>query len=401
MEGEEIDFDPRENDVVSTKLRTWNLKHPGNLFYTDLVNSSVSEVQGEDIADFKRVAEKIVHIIHVERNGRFLKLKDGDINPTKCTILNHKPCVSKVIHALRTAQIRREITETTASSTKKKKSSDAKGSNAESNRKRPLNETKGSSGENNRKVQQGKSRSRRSSGAAPELIAYKAQEGSQPVSKYILDAISAVCNQTDPEYAHRILDTPINGYTIENEPEKERLMRLQIRHRFAAAAAIGMSPLEFAEKLLKLWGGKLIVTKLDPPPVVPATPVSQSTLGEGMSTPHPAEGTKVQKLDISSSANPAAQESSDLASGDTTAKELVVHQPPEITTVMDTPAQLPMFARPETSSDNLTQMNTTPLEVEASHTGFHSLPPEGSSGTAPRSTQEDSAIHIPPTSTML
>ena len=50
---------------------------------------------------------------------------------------------------------------------------------------------------------------------------------------YALDLISLVCNNSyigmivdNPP--HRILDTPQFGYTVETEPEKERLMRLQV-----------------------------------------------------------------------------------------------------------------------------------------------------------------------------
>jgi hypothetical protein len=82
---------------------------------------------------------------------------------------------------------------------------------------------------------------------------YKAMEGSstddrngaqtecKPIYGYVLELFSAVCNNAyvnsiakgDPKIAnhpHCILDTPIPfGYTVETEPEKERLMRLQVR----------------------------------------------------------------------------------------------------------------------------------------------------------------------------
>mmetsp|Transcript_14005 Transcript_14005/g.35226 ORF Transcript_14005/g.35226 Transcript_14005/m.35226 type:complete len:763 (+) Transcript_14005:311-2599(+) len=56
---------------------------------------------------------------------------------------------------------------------------------------------------------------------------------------------------------HMVLDRPSNGFTEDSEPIKERIMRLQLRQRFAAATSVGMSPIEFARKLLKLWGGTL------------------------------------------------------------------------------------------------------------------------------------------------
>lgn len=70
-------------------------------------------------------------------------------------------------------------------------------------------------------------------------LVYKAMEGSSEndqrntIYGYALDLISLVCNNSyigtivdNPP--HRILDTPQFGYTVETEPEKERLMRLQV-----------------------------------------------------------------------------------------------------------------------------------------------------------------------------
>ena len=82
-------------------------------------------------------------------------------------------------------------------------------------------------------------------------VVYKAVEGSsssststldaKPTYGYALDLISLVCNNAyirigtsktynhRPYLPHRVLDKPPFGYTIETEPEKERLMRLQVR----------------------------------------------------------------------------------------------------------------------------------------------------------------------------
>jgi len=132
-------------------------------------------------------------------------------------------------------------------------------------------------------------------------IVYKATSGSKrPIDGYALDLISLVCNnaycvmtktggQHKPKnnnsnksittaaatatatpspkkkqktlffhsQPHRFLDRPSSGYTQESEPLKERLTRLQLRQRFASATSIGMSPIEFSIKLLKIWGGTL------------------------------------------------------------------------------------------------------------------------------------------------
>lgn len=90
---------------------------------------------------------------------------------------------------------------------------------------------------------------------------YRAKAGTkQKLPKHLLNVISAVCNQPDAATAHRILDVPLGAVAPELEPDKERLTRLQIRHRFASAAAVGMSPIEFASKLLHIWGGTLVLT---------------------------------------------------------------------------------------------------------------------------------------------
>ena len=39
-----VAFDPQEHDVVSTKLRSWNLRHPGNLAYADLLAEYASKL---------------------------------------------------------------------------------------------------------------------------------------------------------------------------------------------------------------------------------------------------------------------------------------------------------------------------------------------------------------------
>ena len=126
-------------------------------------------------------------------------------------------------------------------------------------------------------------------------LEYKATSGpNRPIYGYALELISLVCNNsycvskagggsvggrgvnksdstltpppttkshdkdrvTGHPQPHRVLDRP-TGYTRESEPLRERLMRLQLRQRFASATSMGMSPIEFARKLLRLWGGTL------------------------------------------------------------------------------------------------------------------------------------------------
>ena len=104
-----IDFNPTDVDIVSTKLRRWTSKHPGNIFYTDLVHQRlVGLCDVEDQQEYRRVAEDIVDILTVERGGRFLKVRDGELNSTsaKCVVMDERAAIAKVLLALRTTKKR-------------------------------------------------------------------------------------------------------------------------------------------------------------------------------------------------------------------------------------------------------------------------------------------------------
>ena len=89
-------------------------------------------------------------------------------------------------------------------------------------------------------------------------VMYKAVRGDKYINDHALELITLVCSQRNPNSAHHILDIPFGGQAENDEDEKKRLMRLQLRQRFASASSIGMTPIEFARKLLHLWGGKFI-----------------------------------------------------------------------------------------------------------------------------------------------
>lgn len=87
--GEEVPFDPTkvsDIDIVASKIRTYNNKYPGNQFYVKLVHEKVQSLQFDDISEYRRVAKDIVHVLLDLRGGRFLKLKDGEMNHTTCTV---------------------------------------------------------------------------------------------------------------------------------------------------------------------------------------------------------------------------------------------------------------------------------------------------------------------------
>jgi hypothetical protein len=95
---------------------------------------------------------------------------------------------------------------------------------------------------------------------------YKAIQGNpeQPIHEYALHLLSMVCSQANPATAHYALDKPIDSMG-DDESEQERLMRLQLRQRFVSAQSVGMTPIEFARRLLALWGGKLMQIPPAPP----------------------------------------------------------------------------------------------------------------------------------------
>eukprot|EP00531_Pseudo-nitzschia_arenysensis_P009906 CAMPEP_0116125374 /NCGR_PEP_ID=MMETSP0329-20121206/5778_1 /TAXON_ID=697910 /ORGANISM="Pseudo-nitzschia arenysensis, Strain B593" /LENGTH=740 /DNA_ID=CAMNT_0003619413 /DNA_START=191 /DNA_END=2413 /DNA_ORIENTATION=- len=86
----------------------------------------------------------------------------------------------------------------------------------------------------------------------PKISSSSPKNSTTPTANKNEDKATTCTNQP-----HMVLDRPRNGFTEDSEPSKERIMRLQLRQRFASAASVGMSPIEFARKLMKLWGGTL------------------------------------------------------------------------------------------------------------------------------------------------
>lgn len=290
-----IPFDPAPVDVLATKSRKFNKNHPGNVYFTSLVNRFSVTLTTNAMEGVRGVAEQIVNHISDERGGRFLKPRDGEINPTTCMVICRKKALGKVIHALRTAY-KAHCRETGIPMSTASGNTSGDGSSEPPTKKKKV--SIGSSPKSQTSTGSAAPRSKpkgRRPSFAVDSLAYKAKAGNnQKIAKPILKLISAVCNQSEMETAHRVLDMPLGGQTLESEPDVERLMRLQLRHRFAAAAEMGMSPVEFAAKLLKLWDGKLVTVKREfkpksPPagssPVVFPSSTTTTTTPEEKSTP--------------------------------------------------------------------------------------------------------------------
>jgi hypothetical protein len=267
-EGESIiKFDPSDVDIVSTKIRTWNARHPGNIHYTELVARVVASGSKDLTAtSIRDAANEIYEILTVQRGGRFLKLPERVATAEYCTLLTPKRCVEKIIHAIKTATNRSELRQkgVTQPYKKEKKNTDVVGSNkikttivltnTANNKTKNLNgkwikSTKGTGTKllaTNHPIPSSikkKSHNRVSSSSSqqnpiinsnrlallPFSVAYDAVAGNQPIHWYGLKVVSVVCSQSDPWTAFQALDVPCGEYTTKTEPDRERSMRLQVR----------------------------------------------------------------------------------------------------------------------------------------------------------------------------
>ena len=110
FDGEiEIPFVPTERDVVSTKLRNWTLQHQGNLDYADLLNDFADRLpnpaEPSHLNTLREFSDLIVNIITVDRQGRFLKLAEGETRPKVCILMPRRGAVHKVMNGLKNKQI--------------------------------------------------------------------------------------------------------------------------------------------------------------------------------------------------------------------------------------------------------------------------------------------------------
>jgi hypothetical protein len=256
----EIDFEPLEHDVVSTRLRGWNLKHPGNVFYAKLLKQYAEKANMEEAetnpgaqqlnALLHQYAERIVEIVITDCKGRFLKIPDLQTEPDKCFIMNQKQAVHKVMNGLKNKQQALKKAEGQPEGRQKA----AKPPGKEKIKKR--SSSGNAIGSKKRKLEKSNK---------PKVI-YQAKPGEKmQINPYALELITHVCNHQSSRSNNSILETPISQYTATGcEPDKERMIRLQLRHRFFSAKAVQMPVIEFARRLLEVWGGRLD-EKIQPP----------------------------------------------------------------------------------------------------------------------------------------
>ena len=248
MDDEEIPFDPSVHDVVATKNRSWNMKHAGNKFYRDLLDEYLPQVQTEDeptVAEYRLMADEIIRNVY-QRKGRFLKLNHEDTqHPTHCTIMGTKAIINKVCHALKERHRKFKSGDYLRDLKRKRPNSTP----SEPNEAKKRNPDTEATTKRKERSSYGKRKAQRSSlSASPPLsspdyrieepnsqprvptIRYQARASQDhPIHPYALEIITTVCNQPNTPKFFQILDEPLPKYTIQNEPEKERNMRLQVR----------------------------------------------------------------------------------------------------------------------------------------------------------------------------
>ena len=101
-------FDPQEHDVVSTKLRSWNLRHPGNLAYADLLAEYASKLPSTTDPNYSstisEITKALIKLITEEKGGRFLKIQGRENHPNDCIVMNYKEARHKALQGLKNKQ---------------------------------------------------------------------------------------------------------------------------------------------------------------------------------------------------------------------------------------------------------------------------------------------------------
>jgi hypothetical protein len=271
---------PTRNDVISSRFRL--KENNGNAYYDLLVQKYKDQLSPilaklgarNDTESFtKRIltqgAERVVDIVCRDRGGRFLKLSEGNTKTGAAqgsyTILSRKNAVKKVYSYFRRC-LRVQSSEKMSITSTLKAAPDKE------------------------KIAKNKVRS-----LSQYRIELVESLESADVDPYMLDLITAVCN-----HAHSVRKRPVKeqiaavaglletppvlgtGSTSGSstaspctpEAEHQGRMRFQLRHRYLAAARVGVSPVDLSQRLVKHWRiGELV---LAPPPKLP--PAAQAPM---------------------------------------------------------------------------------------------------------------------------
>ena len=277
VEEKWVPFEPSDRDVVSTKIRTWNSKHPANVYYSELVKAHVDRVPPVDSNGHsevvKGIAGDIIDELTIARGGRFLKLREGDLTPTECVVMTRKQITIKVVRALRELHAKvvsgipvspaKEVINTTKHISVsglffEKHHSPSKTAAAAPPLPPPSKSktsSKGSGGviktTNTRKsispappASQSESETESVVPTPPPPKTYFLVDdclAKKPLDFYLKLCINSVCNFIKPDICYQALDQPLNNYTLESEPDKYRLMRLQVSDPYVFISNVRLS----------------------------------------------------------------------------------------------------------------------------------------------------------------
>lgn len=211
----------------------------------------------KDTTPVKTIAKEILHSILNERGAVFLR---ADEERGGWFVMNEVASLNKVLLAIKNCEIKankKSIVKATiissggggggGSSTKRKKVVVAD-TNKESAGPRqdfpPLQYVEG-----------------RPPAKVAYSLVYEVKEGpAVALDQYTKDMINLMCRQTNPNAAATALDGPLPQHfrTVDDEPDQQRILRLQLRQRYIAAMTIGISPVNFSRSLMKTWGGSIM-----------------------------------------------------------------------------------------------------------------------------------------------
>ena len=208
---------PRPQDVASTRDRKWHTR-PSNELFRSLVINAGQTVDTTDSQAVKKISERIVDIIMIDRKGMFVRqVRDGN----GWEVMDRKESVIKASQAIRNW-----------------KTKDANGGWCKS---------KASTAKKKKKNGNSKKKSRSHSTTTRKTrIVYQAQAGVETsIHPYALLLISAVCNQ--PQEPLRVLQSPLYGIFEEGRTETcaERAMRLQVRAESHGTSNFGLFEYSF------------------------------------------------------------------------------------------------------------------------------------------------------------
>jgi len=194
---------PRMEDVASTRDRTWHT-HAQNIFYSELIQKAGNSLTPGDGVGIKSAAERIVDIIMVDKRGVFVRK-----SPKGWVVMDRKQSIVKAQAAIRNWFVKME-----------------------------------SGGWKNTIAARGKKKGGRQRNKPRVSVIYRAEKGGEKsIHPYALLLITAVCNHPHPQVALHVLDAPLSHCFAENEPPKERTIRLQVSYLLCLLNVISIAVL--------------------------------------------------------------------------------------------------------------------------------------------------------------